>query len=87
LSIKLCNFSQIDTLGKKPLNQISGALVFPYYERKDAFQSIPALRQTQHQNIPAKIMPQVNVEKLLEEDQLFEGIDMPFRFGQDFEVN
>jgi len=29
----------------------------------------------------------VNVEKLLEEDQLFEGIDMPYRFGQDFEVN
>jgi len=62
-------------------------IVTTYFEERDAFKSMPALRQTKQQNLPEKRMPQVDVEKLLNEDQLTEGIDVPFRFGQGFEVN
>jgi len=58
-----------------------------YFEGKDAFESFPALRQTSLQNIAVKRMPTVDTDKLLEEDRLTEGMDVPFRFGYGFDVN
>lgn len=56
-----------------------------YYERKDAFQHFPELRQAH--DISTKTMPQFDIEKLLKEDVIDEANGFPFRFGKNFDVN
>ena len=59
-----------------------------YFEGKDAFQSLSALRQSKSQILSAKRMPSIDIGKLLEEDRITEEIGgFPFRFGQGFDVN
>ena len=38
-------------------------------------------------NVPSIIMPSVNVDKLLEEDEIEAKLGFPFRFGKDHQVN
>jgi len=57
-----------------------------YFEGKDAFQSLPILRQSKSQSLSAKIMPPIDIGKQMEEeDSYLEGIDVPFRFGYEEE--
>ena len=56
-----------------------------YYERKDAFDHIPELRPVK--DIATKMMPQVDVEKLLKEDEENDLNGFPFRFGYGFDVD
>ncbi|GHV49341.1 hypothetical protein FACS1894181_08000 [Bacteroidia bacterium] len=58
-----------------------------YFESKNAFRSFPALKQAETKEMSLKKMPQFNVRQLLEEDREVEGLDVPFRFGHDFEVD
>jgi V8-like Glu-specific endopeptidase len=58
-----------------------------YFESKNAFRSFPALKQAEAKEMSLKKMPQFDARKLLEEDREVEGLDVPFRFGHDFEVD
>ena len=58
-----------------------------YFEGKDAFNSLLALRHSKVQELAAKKMPPVDVERLLKEDSEMEGMDIPYRFGYGFDVN
>ena len=58
-----------------------------FFKEKDAFKSLPALRQSKSQTLSTKRMPQFDTEKLLREDMENEGMDIPFRFGYGFDVN
>lgn len=58
-----------------------------YFEGKDAFKSLPALRQQQSKEISTKRMPKFDTEKLLWEDRENEGMDIPYRFGYGFDVS
>jgi hypothetical protein len=66
----------------------ASAQVYTHYsESKDALKSFPALKQVEAEKIALKKMPQVDVNKLLEEDRELEGLDIPFRFGNGFDVD
>ncbi|MDR2684200.1 MAG: hypothetical protein LBB53_02315, partial [Prevotellaceae bacterium] len=69
-------------------NLITSSQVTSYYfESKDAFVEYPFLKYSSKEEIPVKVMPSVDVNKLLQEDKANEGLDIPFRFGYGFDVD
>jgi hypothetical protein len=58
-----------------------------YFENKDAFAEYPFLKDISKEEIPVKVMPSFDVNKLLQEDKENEGLDIPFRFGYGFDVD
>jgi hypothetical protein len=58
-----------------------------YFENKDAFAEYPFLKDISKEEIPVKVMPSFDVNKLLQEDKGNEGLDIPFRFGYGFDVD
>ena len=57
------------------------------FRGKDAFKSFPEMRHFKSNHVSTKKMPKVDTESLLKEDQANEGLDIPFRFGNGFDVN
>ncbi|MDR0682999.1 MAG: hypothetical protein LBG15_14295 [Dysgonamonadaceae bacterium] len=66
---------------------VSSQVTSYYFENKDAFAEYPFLNHTPKEEIPIKIMPSVDVNKLLWEDEENKGLDIPFRFGYGFDVD
>jgi V8-like Glu-specific endopeptidase len=66
---------------------VSSQVTSYYFENKDAFAEYSFLKDISKEEIPVKIMPSVDVNKLLQEDKEYEGQDIPFRFGYGFDVD
>jgi hypothetical protein len=65
---------------------IYGQVETRFFSQKNAFDEVEKLKNNPKAQKTQKL-PVFNIEKLLEEDKMMEGKDIPFRFGKGFDVN
>lgn len=68
------------------ISLIYGQVETKFYPDKNALEQVKTIRN-HHKSSKVKTFPSFDAQKLISEDKLNDGLDIPFRFGKGFDAN